>query len=461
MNMERPDLLYFIGIGGIGMSGLARYFRRHGATVAGYDKTPGEVAVQLAQEGIDVSYSTDVRNIPLEFRQADPAKVMVVRTPAVPMDNPLIAYWQQRGAAIKKRSEVLGLVTRDRRTLAVAGTHGKTTVSTMLAHLLTEGGIPCNAFLGGISTNYDTNVLLNSMAVLNVVEADEYDRSFLALHPDEAVITAMDPDHLDIYGDAGAMYKAYADFAALVQGRILVHHRVMDRLEQHATVLRDAVPYGIDNTAGPHAENITVDNGHYRFDLVLGEQVLRGLTLGMPGRHNVENAVAAASMALHAGASPESIRKGLAGFQGVRRRFEVRARTATSVFIDDYAHHPTELEACIRSVRELYPGRRVTGIFQPHLYSRTRDLAADFARSLALLDELVLLEIYPAREEPLPGISSAWLMEHIKGTNTVLCTKEQLLPLLQARDVDILLALGAGDIDRLVPAIATMLNAKE
>lgn len=459
--MERPDLLYFIGIGGIGMSGLARYFRRQGAVVAGYDKTPGEVAVQLAQEGIDVSYSTDVRNIPAEFRNADPAKVMVVRTPAVPMDNPLIAYWQQRGAAIRKRSEVLGLVTRDRRTLAVAGTHGKTTVSTMLAHLLTEGAIPCNAFLGGISANYDTNVLLNSRAVLNVVEADEYDRSFLALDPDEAVITAMDPDHLDIYGNAEAMYKAYAEFAALVKGRLLVHHRVMDRLEQHATVLRDAVTYGLEDTAGPHAENISVSDGFYRFDLVSDGHVLRGLTLGMPGRHNVENAVAAASMALHAGASPEAVRKGLAGFQGVRRRFEVRARTAKSVFIDDYAHHPTELEACIRSVRELYPGRKITGIFQPHLYSRTRDLVDGFARSLALLDELILLEIYPAREEPLPGITSAWLLEHIKGTNSVLCTKEQLLPLLEARNVDILLALGAGDIDRLVPAIATMLNAKE
>ncbi|MGB3870785.1 MAG: UDP-N-acetylmuramate--L-alanine ligase [Flavobacteriales bacterium] len=459
--MERPELLYFIGIGGIGMSGLARYFRRQGATVAGYDKTPNEIAAQLAHEGIDVSYSTDPRNIPQEFREADATRIMVVRTPAVPMTNPLIAFWKERGAVIKKRSEVLGLVTRDRRTMAVAGTHGKTTVSTMLAHLLTSGGIPCNAFLGGISANYDTNVLLNSKAVLNVVEADEYDRSFLALHPDEAIITAMDPDHLDIYGTAEAMYQAYAEFAALVKGRMLVHERVLERLKEHATVLRDAIPYGLDAVDGPHAEHVVVRDGAYHFDLVAGGQVLRDLTLGMPGRHNVENAVAAASMALHAGVEPHALRKGLATFLGVRRRFEVRARTEKSVLIDDYAHHPTELDACIGSVRELYPGRTITAVFQPHLYSRTRDLAADFARSLAKVDELILLEIYAAREEPLPGITSQWLGEQVQLTNTEVCTKERLIPLLEGRNVDILLTLGAGDIDRLVPAIAAMVNRQE
>ncbi len=458
--MERPGLIYFVGIGGIGMSGLARYFRRHGSVVAGYDRTPGEVAVQLAHEGIDVSYSTDPANIPAEFREADPKEVLVVRTPAVATDNPLLAWWRDRGALIKKRSEVLGLVTRDRRTVAVAGTHGKTTVSTMLAHLLTEGGIPCNAFLGGISTNYNTNVLLNSKAIINVVEADEYDRSFLALHPDEAIITAMDPDHLDIYGDAGAMYAAYAEFAALVKGRMLVHRRVLDRLKQHATVLRDPVPYGIDEREGPHAANVRVNNGAYHFDLV-GPKEVRGIMLGMPGRHNVENAVAAAAMAMHVGVAPDTVRRALASFRGVHRRFEERARTASTLFIDDYAHHPTELEACINSVRELWPGRKITGVFQPHLYSRTRDLVPEFARSLALLDELVLLDIYPAREEPIPGITSEWLAQQIKGTNTVLCTKERLLPLLEGMNVDILLTLGAGDIDRSVPAIAAMLNRRK
>lgn len=459
--MQRPDLLYFIGIGGIGMSGLARYFRCQGALVAGYDRTPGEVAVQLVREGIEVSYNADPRTIPEEFREADPAKVLVVRTPAVPMDNPLITWWQRRGAAIKKRSEVLGLVTKDRRTIAVAGTHGKTTVTTMLAHLLTEGGIPCNAFLGGISTNYGTNVLLNSNAVLNVVEADEYDRSFLALHPDEAIITAMEPDHLDIYGDAESMYKAYADFAGLVKGRMLVHRRVLDRLLKHAGRLQDVQPYALEGPEGAHAADVRVRDGAYHFDLVLGDRTIPGLKLGMPGRHNVENAVAAAAMAIHAGVKPEGIRRALASFTGVHRRFEVRARTENSLFIDDYAHHPTELHACISSVRELWPDRRITGIFQPHLYSRTRDLAPDFARSLALLDELILLDIYPAREEPIPGITSEWLAAQVKGTNTTLCTKEQLIPLLEGRNIDILLALGAGDIDRLVPPIAAMLNRRK
>lgn len=459
--MERPDLLYFIGIGGIGMSGLARYFHRQGAVVAGYDRSPGEVTSQLMREGIEVTFNPDPREIPDEFRRADPAKVLVVRTPAVPLDNALLTWWGQRGAPIKKRSEVLGLVTRDRRTMAVAGTHGKTTVTTMLAHLLTEGGVPCNAFLGGISTNYRTNVLLNSRAALNVVEADEYDRSFLALHPEEAIITAMEPDHLDIYGDAGSMYRAYADFAALVQGRMLVHRTVLERLRDHAGTLKDAVPYALEDPEGPHAANLTVRDGAFHFDLVAWGRTIADLRLGMPGRHNVENAVAASAMALHAGVDPADLRKGLASFQGVHRRFEVRARTASSLFIDDYAHHPTELEVCIRSVRELWPERRITGIFQPHLYSRTRDLAEGFARSLALLDELILLDIYPAREEPIPGITSEWLARQVKATNTTLCTKDQLIPLLEGRNIDILLALGAGDIDKLVPPIAAMLNRKK
>ncbi len=458
--MERPAYIYFIGIGGIGMSGLARYFRRQGATVAGYDKTPSELSGQLALEGIEVSYDMDPSHIPATFRNADPATVLVVRTPAVPISNPLLTYWNGRGATVKKRSEVLGLVTKDRRTIAVAGTHGKTTVSTMLAHLLTEGGVPCNAFLGGISANYGTNVLLNSNAVLNVVEADEYDRSFLALHPEEAIITAMDPDHLEIYGTPEAMYRAYADFAALVTGRMLVHRRVLDRMLQQGAAMKDPVPYGLDEPRGPHAQNIIVRDGRYYFDLVAGDTTLLDLALGMPGRHNVENAVAAATMAIHAGVKPGAIRKGLASFLGVHRRFEQRARTEHAVFIDDYAHHPTELEACIRSVRELFPERKVTGIFQPHLFSRTRDLAAGFAASLGLLDELILLDIYPAREEPIPGITGAWLLQQVQLANKVLCTKEQLMPLLEARNFDILLTLGAGDIDRLVPGIAAMVNTK-
>lgn len=464
--MEQPSHLFFIGIGGIGMSGLARYFRRQGALVAGYDRAPGEITAQLAIEGIEVMFGTDPRLIPEAFRNLPAKNVLVVRTPAVPLDNPLLTWWEAQGAAIKKRSEVLGLVTQDRRTMAVAGTHGKTTVTTMLAHLLTVGGVPCNAFLGGISANYGTNILLHRDARLNVVEADEYDRSFLALRPEEAIITAMDPDHLDIYGTAAEMDGAYADFADLVQGRILVQQRVLGRLKDQAKKPLKAVPYGLRESGaappmGPWAGNLRVEHGAYRFDLVAEGQELLGLELGMPGRHNVENAVAAAAMALHLGVAPEDLRRGLATFQGVHRRFEVRARTASSVLIDDYAHHPAELDACIGSVRELYPGRRITGIFQPHLFSRTRDLAADFAKSLAQLDELILLPIYPAREATIPGITSEWLAAQVPMMNKAVCTKEQLPALIEGRNVDILLALGAGDIDRLVPQLAELVERNE
>ncbi len=453
--MERPAYLYFIGIGGIGMSGLARYYRRAGAAVAGYDRTPSELIGQLRMEGIEVQFSEDPKLVPAEFREARPDEVMVVRTPAVPITSPLLRYWEERGCRILKRSEVLGMITRDRRTVAVAGTHGKTTVSTMLAHLLTSGGVRCNAFLGGISANYGTNVLLDDGATVNVVEADEYDRSFLRLHPREAIVTAMDPDHLDIYGTAEAMDAAYAEFAGLCTGTILAHERVAARLPGG-----NVRPYAIDGTSPYRAEHVHVADGVYRFDLITPTHVLRDLALGMPGRHNVENAVAAASMALALGVPEDRLRKGLASFRGVSRRFELRARTAKSVLIDDYAHHPAELEACIRSVRELYPGRKVTGIFQPHLFTRTRDLADGFARSLALLDELILLDIYPAREEPIAGITSAWLLERVPLKNKALCTKQELVPLLRTRDVDILLALGAGDIDREVPVIAALLNER-
>ncbi len=438
------------------MSGLARYYRRAGSTVAGYDRTPSELIGQLRMEGIEVQFDENPGLIPEEFRNAPAADVLVVRTPAVPATSPLLKYWQDKGAHILKRSEVLGMITRDRRTVAVAGTHGKTTVSTMLAHLLTEGGVKCNAFLGGISANYGTNVLLNDDAQVNVVEADEYDRSFLRLSPSEAIITAMDPDHLDIYGTAEAMYASYAEFAALVKGRLLVHERVA----RHFTDRKGLGTYAINATTMPRAENISVRDGAYHFDLVTEHHALRDLVLGMAGRHNVENAIAASTMALDLGVPPEKLRRALASFRGVSRRFEMRAKTKNAVFIDDYAHHPTELEACIRSVREMYPGRRVTGIFQPHLFTRTRDLAADFGKSLALLDELILLEIYPAREEPLPGITSAWLLEQVPMMNKTLCTKEGLLALMDTRKVDILLALGAGDIDRYVPALAALIEAR-
>ncbi|MBL7980636.1 MAG: UDP-N-acetylmuramate--L-alanine ligase [Flavobacteriales bacterium] len=454
MSMLSGHRFYFIGIGGIGMSGLARYFRRRGAQVAGYDRTPSELTNQLQSEGIEVQFSESTALIPAEFSQAAPEEVMVVRTPAVPVTSPLLKYWEERGARILKRAEVLGMVTEDRPTVAVAGTHGKTTVSTMLAHLLTAGGVKCNAFLGGIAVNYGTNVLLNDDAVVNVVEADEYDRSFLRLHPSESIITAMDPDHLDIYGTPEAMFAAYTEFAALSKGMLLVHQRVASHFSEHP----GAVGYALDNAGTPRAENVRVEAGRYVFDLISEGQTLRDLHLGMPGRHNVENALAAATMALRLGVTAEALRAGLASFKGVSRRFEVRVQGPKVVFIDDYAHHPKELEACIGSARELHPGNRITGIFQPHLFSRTRDLASDFARVLATMDELILLDIYPAREEPMPGITSQWLLEQVPMQNKVLSSKDGLLDVLRERRPEVLLTMGAGDIDRLVPSIERLLN---
>ena len=378
----RTKLLYFIGVGGIGMSGLARYFRRQGKEVAGYDRTPSELTGELMREGIDVHYAEDPAHIPEHFRTADIEDILVVRTPAVSVQSPLMRYWMERGARILKRSELLGQVTRDRRTVGVAGTHGKTTVSTMLAHFLREGGVRCNAFLGGIAANYGTNVLLDDGAVVNVVEADEFDRSFLQLLPTEAIITAMDPDHLDVYGSAEAMYDAYDTFAGLCSGRLLVH----DKIIRHFTGRPNVTTYSLASTGDPRAENLRVENGMYHFDLVSDEKRIKDLQLGMPGRHNVENAIAASAMALHLGVTEAGLRRGLASFRGVARRFQMLVRGPKAFYIDDYAHHPVELDACIGSGRELFPNKRITGIFQPHLFSRTRDMAERFVHSLTKLD---------------------------------------------------------------------------
>jgi UDP-N-acetylmuramate--alanine ligase len=456
MNTLKNELLFFIGIGGIGMSGLARYFRRKGFRVAGYDRTPSELTNQLQSEGIDVQFNENVALLPEDLLTAPPERVVVVRTPAVPVTSPLYTHFRDRGVRILKRADLLGMITSDQRTIAVAGTHGKTTVSTMLAHLLTVGRVRCNAFLGGISTNYGTNVLLNDEAVVDVVEADEYDRSFLKLHPSEAIITAMDADHLDIYKTPEAMDAAYAEFALLVKGSLFVHKAIAGKFGSHPNI----VSYSLDGGSVPRAENLRVQDGHHVFDLVLDGAELKDLKLGMPGRHNVENAIPAAALALKLGVSPEDLREGLRTFRGVVRRFERRFDSGGMVYIDDYAHHPKELDAFIGSVRELYPGRRITGVFQPHLYSRTQDLAADFARSLARLDELILLDIYPAREEPIPGITSQWLLDQVPMDAKELCRKEDLVEELRSRQLQVVLTMGAGDIDRLVPAVERMLNAR-
>lgn len=456
MNTLNGKRFFFIGVGGIGMSGLARYFRRRGAEVAGYDRTPSELTNQLQSEGIEVQFNETPALIPEAYRNAAVGDVMVVRTPAVPLTSPLLKYWEDKGARILKRADVLGMITEDRPTVAVAGTHGKTTVSTMLAHLLTTGRVSCNAFLGGIAANYGTNVLLNDDAVVNVVEADEYDRSFLKLCPTQSIITAMDPDHLDIYGTPEAMFEAYTQFAVQCDGPLLVHERIASHFAERTQVKT----YALDISGEPRAENVRVVDGAYRFDLIAEGQTLLDLQLGMPGRHNVENAIAASTVALRLGVSPEALRSGLASFKGVSRRFETRIRSERIVFIDDYAHHPKELDACLGSVKELYPGRKVTGIFQPHLFTRTRDLAADFARSLSAVDELMLLEIYPAREDPIPGITSSWLLEQVPLDKKSVVARDALVELLASRDLDVVVTMGAGDIDRLVPPIERMLNER-
>lgn len=449
--------LFFIGIGGIGMSGLARYFNRKGARVAGYDRTPSELTNQLLSEGVDVQFNESEALIPEDFRTTTPDDVIVIRTPAVPVTSPIFRYWEQRGARILKRAELLGMVTRDQPTIAVAGTHGKTTVSTMIAHLLTVGKIKLNAFLGGIAANYGTNVLLNGDAVVNVVEADEYDRSFLKLHPQHALITAMDPDHLDIYGTPEAMDAAYAEFASLVKGTLFVHKAIEGKFKEKKNV----VTYCLEGKGEPRAENLRVENGSHVFDLIADGAELRDLKLGMSGRHNVENAIVASALALKMGVTHDLLREGLRTFRGVTRRFEKRINRKDLVFIDDYAHHPRELDAFIGSLRELYPGKRITGVFQPHLFSRTRDHAKEFALSLSQLDELILLDIYPAREEPLPGITSQWLLEQVPMEAKELCRKEDLVEELRSRDLQVLATIGAGDIDRSVPEIERMLNESQ
>ncbi len=456
MNTLKGHKLFFIGIGGIGMSGLARYFRRKGYRVAGYDRTPSELTNQLQSEGIDVQFNENEALIPEDLLGSDPNEVVVVRTPAVPGDSRIFAFWRDRGARILKRAELLGIVTSDQRTIAVAGTHGKTTVSTMLAHLLTVGRVKINAFMGGIAVNYGTNVLLNDQAVLDVVEADEYDRSFLKLSPQDAIITAMDPDHLDVYGTPEAMDAAYAEFASLVKGTLFVHKAIANKFTGH----RNVVTYSLDGHGVPRAENLAVEDGMHVFDLIAEGAELRKLRLGMAGRHNVENAIAASAVALRSGVSPDDLRAGLRSFRGVTRRFEKRIVRNGLVFIDDYAHHPKELDACIASVRELYPGKRITGVFQPHLYSRTKDHAEAFAKSLAQLDELILLDIYPAREEPIPGITSQWLLEQVPMEEKQYCRREDLVDELRTRDLQVLLTLGAGDIDRSVPSIEGMLDQR-
>lgn len=445
--------VYFIGIGGIGMSAIARYFKFKGLNVSGYDKTESELTDTLQKQGIDVHYEDNVDFIP-----KDVENTLVVYTPAIPHDMGELVYVQEHGYKVLKRSKILGEITDGERCLAVAGTHGKTTTSTLTAHILTESGEGCSAFLGGISKNYDTNLLMSHSNAV-VAEADEFDRSFLQLHPEIAVITAIDADHLDIYGDISHVLEAFKAFASQVHGTVITKLGLDITAEDtKAKILR--YHYN-DSRADFYARNQHPDNlGYFSFDLVYPGGVIENVKCGTPGWVNVENSVAAAAICLTYGVNPEAIRHAIGTFQGVKRRLDIHLNTEKISYIDDYAHHPKELATAISSMRDIFPGRKLTAIFQPHLYTRTRDFAEGFAEALSKVDKLILLDIYPAREEPIPGVTSEIIYDKVTAPEKVLLKKEELMGYLEKEPVDVLVTFGAGNIDRFIEPIEDMLKKR-
>lgn len=457
MTLDDVKRIYFIGIGGIGMSALARYFQAKGYVIAGYDKTPSPLTDELIHEGMNIHFEDLGADVPAEFRPIE--GTLVVYTPAVPKGLGELTYFQQQHTVLK-RSEVLGLITQSSKGLGVAGTHGKTTTSTMLAHVLTQSSVKCSAFLGGISSNFDSNVVIDTTSEYAVIEADEFDRSFLRLTPFASIITAMDPDHLDIYGTAEeftAGFQAYAD-KHVAPGGFVVKKWNLPLQIHHAK----EITYGVNAPAADYnGINLRVINNNFYFDLARRDELhWEDIELGLPGIHNCENAVAVCAMCIELGLTREEIQDGLSSFMGVRRRFEYHLRSGMLVYIDDYAHHPTEIGALIDSVRMLYPNWHVTGIFQPHLFSRTRDFMPGFAEALSRLDEVILLPIYPAREEAadFPGVTSDALLEQITTRRRVM-TPEEVIEWSKTRKTGVVLTIGAGDIDRIVPDLAIELTA--
>ena len=445
--------VYFIGIGGIGMSALARWFKFKGYAVAGYDRTPSELTRELEAEGIPVHYEDRPDLIP-----TDVGNTLVVYTPAIPDELGEMQFVRAGGYNVVKRSQILGEITAGQKCLAVAGTHGKTTTSTLVAHILTVSGEGCSAFLGGVSRNYGTNLLMSHNPVA-VAEADEFDRSFLRLHPAIAAITAMDADHLDIYGDLEHVQEAYRQFASQVS-EVLIHKLGLP-LAPDVTQAK-MLTYALDDPrADFHASNLRLGpDGHYTFDLVHPGGVVKDIRTGNLGKLNVENAVAAAAICLCHGTDPDAIRKAIGSYLGAHRRLEEYINTPSLTFLDDYAHHPAELEASIRTVRDIFPGRKMTAVFQPHLYTRTRDFAPEFARALSLCDEVVLLDIYPAREEPIPGVTSEIIYKDVTAPEKVLLRYDELPDWVSGHDVNVLVTFGAGNIDRLVGPIADILKKR-
>ena len=445
--------VYFIGIGGIGMSALARYYKFKGYNVAGYDRTPSDLTFALEAEGIDVHYQDQPELLP-----EDKNETLVVYTPAIPADLGELVKAREEGYLLLKRSRTLGEVAKGQRCLAVAGTHGKTTTSTLIAHILTHSGEGCSAFLGGISRNYGTNLLMSENPTI-VAEADEFDRSFLQLFPEIAVITAVDADHLDIYGDYAHVVEAFKAFASQVSGILIAKKGIpVGPADTKAKVF---TYHYTDTSADFYPVSAQPDAcGCFHYDLHTPDGVIPGFKVGAPGWVNCENSVAAAAVALCYGIDPEAVKEAIACFEGVKRRLEVHVNTPKLSYVDDYAHHPAELSSAITSLRNIFPGRKITAIFQPHLFTRTRDFAAEFAASLSLVDKLILLDIYPAREEPIPGVTSEIIFKDVTAPEKVLLKKEQLMDYLSEEPLDVLVTFGAGNVDRFIEPITEMLNKR-
>ncbi len=450
LNLEKEHI-YFVGIGGIGMSAIARYYNQLGKKVAGYDRTITDLTKRLQAEGIAVTNFDESDSIPFPYR--DQEKTLVVYTPAISKNNSILNYFKEEGFTCLKRAEVLGLISKSLKTIAVAGTHGKTTVSTMITFLLKDAGIKVNGFLGGISRDFGTNLLLDSEAEYMVTEADEYDRSFLQLQPFYSVITSIDADHLDIYADEDDIVSTYKAFGNKTdkEGTLYAKPETFDAFGLLNEFNKKT--YGINNQAWICSSNLSVQDGNLIFDLTVNGEKYEGFKCGLPGIHNVENAIAAIAIALELGVEIEQIKKSLAKFNGVKRRFDVHLKNENIVYIDDYAHHPNEIKSLVASVRELYPTKKITAIFQPHLYSRTKDFGVEFGKELSKVDDLILLDLYPAREEPIEGIDSRWLGKQVDKENVHVCNKGLLMNVLKSKEVELLLTIGAGDIDTMVEPI--------
>ncbi len=458
MNILNYKLYYFLGVGGIGMSALARFFNHYQKKVIGYDKTESALVRQLVDENIECHFDENIESLASLLVNYKKEDVLVVYTPAVPVENLEYQYFKTNGYFISKRSQVLGEISDQFKTIAIAGTHGKTTTTTIVTHLLKSAGFNCFSFMGGISKNYNTNLLLgdvNDKDAYFVVEADEYDRSFLTLHPQIALITSVDADHLDIYGDENHVKDGYTLFSKQVkENGVLI---VKKNVDNDLTLTAKRLIYSLNLDTEYCAQSITVENAQFFYDIKSPIESISNVTLGLPGLHNVENSIAAVAIAQQLGIKGDVIKDALRSFSGVKRRFDYRIKTEKVVYIDDYAHHPEELKATINSVKKLYPTKKITGIFQPHLFSRTKDFADDFALSLDLLDECILLDIYPAREKPIEGITSGWLLSKMTLKNKKVLSKQDVIGELKINRPEVLLTMGAGDIDTLISPLEVFL----